>query len=468
MADGNGLTPAAPEAVETVINQLAAQFGDRLTTNRNVREVHGRDESYHTQAPPDAVVFPQTTEEVVSIVKLCAEHAVPIIPFGIGSSLEGHVAALAGGVCIDLSQMNQILEVRPDDMDVTVEAGVTREQLNTYLRDTGLFFSVDPGANATLGGMAATGASGTTTVRYGTMRDVVLGMTVVMANGDVVRTRNRARKSSAGYDLTHLMIGSEGTLGIITELTVRLYGIPEAELTAVCPFKTLRGAVETVIQTIQLGVPVARIEFLDGQAAKGLAQHANLDLPAGPTLFLDFHGSEAALSEAKEAFQSIASEHGMLDFQAASSPEARKAIWDARHGALFAALALDPGKKPVITDACVPISKLADCIEETRADIDASPFIAPIVGHVGDGNFHTILMADLDDPEQVRLAKDINDRLVKRAVDMGGTCTGEHGVGSGKISFVEYELGTAVPVMRTIKQALDPQNILNPGKIVRL
>lgn len=455
-------------AIAQVIGRLTEAYGGRVSVNPNIRAAHGRDESYHAEAPPDAVVFPQTTEDVSGIMKLCAAARVPVIPFGVGSSLEGHVAALSGGICIDLSQMNKILTLRPEDMDVDVEAGVTRMQLNAYLRDSGLFFSVDPGADASLGGMAATGASGTTTVRYGTMRENVLSLTAVMADGEIIRTRTRARKSSAGYDLTHLLIGSEGTLGIITELTVRLHGIPEAELTAVCPFETLRGAIDTVTQTVQLGIPVARIEFLDAVAAKGLAAYSKLDLPEGPTLFLDFHGSPAALAEAKARFQDIAADYGLLDFRTATTTEDRNALWAARHGALYAALALAPGKKPVITDTCVPISRLADCIEETRAELDATPFVAPMVGHVGDGNFHIILMADLDNPADVQHAKQLNDRLVKRAIAMGGTCTGEHGVGSGKIDFLEQELSSAVPVMRQIKKALDPHNLLNPGKVIRL
>jgi D-lactate dehydrogenase (cytochrome) len=450
-----------------VVAKLAERFGLRLSTNPVIRLAHGCDESYHKSAAPDAVVFPETNEEVIAIVALCAEHRVPIIPFGAGTSLEGHVAALSGGICVDLSRMNKILDVRGADMDASVQAGVTRRQLNEHLRDTGLFFSVDPGADATLGGMAATGASGTTTVRYGTMRENVLSLTVVMPSGEIVRTRSRARKSSAGYDLTRLMIGSEGTLGIITEVTVRLFGIPEAELTALCPFKEFAGAVETVILAIQLGIPVARIEFLDAAAAKGLAQYAKLDLPVAPTLFVDFHGSPAGVEEASATFRGVAQDRGLLAFRTATSTEDRKRIWDARHGALFAALALAPGRRPVITDVCVPISRLAECIAETRDDIDASGLQAPIVGHVGDGNFHCTFMIDRDSAAEVIIAKGLNQRLVGRALSMGGTSTGEHGVGSGKIDFLELEHPTALPVMRAIKQALDPLNIMNPGKILR-
>jgi D-lactate dehydrogenase (cytochrome) len=469
-------------AVGIVVAKLAERFGLRLSTNPVIRLAHGSDESYHKSAAPDAVVFPETNEEVAAIVALCAEHRVPVIAFGVGTSLEGHVAALEGGICVDLSRMNKILEVRSADMDATVQAGVTRKQLNEHLRDTGLFFSVDPGADATLGGMAATGASGTTTVRYGTMRENVLSLTVVMPSGQIVRTRSRARKSSAGYDLTRLFIGSEGTLGIITEVTVRLFGIPEAELTALCPFQDFAGAVETVILAIQLGIPLARIEFLDAAAAKGLAQYAKLDLPSGaerpsnglaalppaPTLFVDFHGSPAGVEEACATFRSVAEEHGLLAFETAKSTEERKRIWDARHGALFAALALAPGCRPVITDVCVPISALAECIAQTRDDIDASGLQAPIVGHVGDGNFHCTFMIDRDSAAEIIIAKGLNQRLVARALAMGGTSTGEHGVGSGKIDFLELEHPTALPVMRAIKQALDPLGIMNPGKILRV
>jgi D-lactate dehydrogenase (cytochrome) len=455
-------------ALGIVLGLLTKRFGVRLTTNPNIRLAHGSDESYHAPAPPDAVVYAETTEEVAWIVEQCAEHRVPVIPFGVGTSLEGHVAALAGGICVDLSRMCRILEVRADDMDASVEAGVTRLQLNQHLRDTGLFFPVDPGADATLGGMAATGASGTTTVRYGSMRENVLSLTVVMASGEIVRTRSRARKSSAGYDLTHLMIGSEGTLGIITEVTVKLYGIPEAELTAICPFRSLSGAVETVALAIQLGIPVARIEFLDEVAAEGLALYAKLDLPIAPTLFVDFHGSPSAVAEAAEAFKAVAVDHGLLAFQGATSTEERAKIWDARHGALYASLALAPGKKPVITDVCVPISRLAECIAQTRADIDRSGFVAPIVGHVGDGNFHCVLMIDRDNPDEVARARALNERLVACALRAGGTSTGEHGVGCGKIEFLEAEHPTALPVMRAIKHALDPLGIMNPGKVVRV
>lgn len=464
----NGAAPRPLPGVGLVVASLAERFGERLSTNPNIRLAHGRDESYHAPAAPDAVVFPETTEEVAAIVRLCAEHRVPVIPFGVGTSLEGHVAALKGGICVDLSRMNRILEVRSADMDATVEAGVTRLQLNEHLRDTGLFFSVDPGADATLGGMAATGASGTTTVRYGSMRENVLSLTVVMANGEIVRTRSRARKSSAGYDLTRLMIGSEGTLGIITEVTVRLFGIPEAELTALCPFKDFAGAVDTVILAIQLAIPVARIEFLDAAAAKGLREYAKLDMAAAPTLILDFHGTPRGVAEAAENFKAIAEERGLQGFITATSTDERKKIWDARHGALFAALALAPGRRPVITDVCVPISALAECIAETRADIDKSGLQAPIVGHVGDGNFHCLFMIDTADPKEVAVATNLNERLVLRALRLGGTSTGEHGIGSGKIGFLEAEHPTSLPVMRAIKAALDPLGIMNPGKIVRM
>jgi D-lactate dehydrogenase (cytochrome) len=409
-----------------------------------------------------------STEEVVAIVKLCAEHKTPVIAFGTGTSLEGHVAALAGGVCIDMSQMNRILRVNVEDLDVLVEAGVTRKQLNEHLRDTGLFFPIDPGADASLGGMAATRASGTNAVRYGTMRENVLALTVVLADGRVIRTARRARKSAAGYDLTRLFVGSEGTLGVITELAVRLYGIPEAISAAVCAFPSIESAVDTVILTIQSGIPVARIELLDESQMAAINRYSKLDHKVAPTLFFEFHGTPAGVAEQAEIVKAIAGEHGADDFQWATTSEARSKLWQARHDAYYAALALRPGSKGFATDVCVPISRLAECISETKQDLSQSPVPSALVGHVGDGNFHLVFMIDPDRPEEVAEASRLNDRMVGRALAMEGTSTGEHGVGYGKMEFLIAEHGEAVSVMRTIKKALDPDGILNPGKIVRI
>ncbi|HEX9703562.1 MAG TPA: FAD-linked oxidase C-terminal domain-containing protein, partial [Rhodospirillales bacterium] len=392
----------------------------------------------------------------------------PVIPFGTGTSLEGHVAALKGGVCIDVSRMKRIVAVNAADMDATVEAGVTRKQLNEHLRDMGLFFPIDPGADASLGGMAATRASGTNAVRYGTMRENVLALSVVLADGRIIRTSRRARKSSAGYDLTRLFIGSEGTLGVIAELTLRLYGIPEAISAAVCPFPDLKSAVETVILTIQSGIPVARIELLDEVQMDAVNRHSNLDYPVQPTLFFEFHGSAAGVIEQVEQVKGIAAEFGAGDFQWATKPEDRSKLWQARHDAYYACLALKPGCKALATDVCVPISRLAECILETRRDIAATGLLAPIVGHVGDGNFHVVVVMDPDDADEMARTKAFNERLVMRAIAMDGTCTGEHGVGYGKIDFLTAEHGEAVSVMRALKTALDPRNIMNPGKIVRV
>lgn len=466
------MTHAAPLPARTapaaLIDALQSLLGERLSTAQAVRDQHGTDESYHTPAPPDAVAFAHSTEEVVEIVKLCAAHDTPIVPFGTGTSLEGHIAALQGGICIDLSQMNAILEVRPQDMDVTVQAGVTRKQLNEHLRDTGLFFPIDPGADASLGGMTATRASGTNAVRYGTMRENVLALTVVLADGRVIRTGTRAKKSSAGYDLTRLMVGSEGTLGIITEVTLRLYGIPEAMVAAVCPFPSVAEAVDTVIQTIQTGVPVARIEFLDEVQMRAVNAYSKLDHAEVPTLFFEFHGSTGGVQEQVELVEAIAAEHGGTTFQWATTPEDRARLWEARHKAYYAGLALRPGCKAFSSDVCVPISRLADCILETRHDLDASGLTCPIVGHVGDGNFHVLFIVDAESPTEVDLAQDLNRRLVARAQGMDGTCTGEHGVGYGKMEFLETEHGEALEVMRAIKRALDPRNLLNPGKVVHV
>lgn len=452
-----------------LLDVLAQVVGaDNLSTAEAVREQHGRDESYHPSAPPDAVVFCTETEQVAAVVTACAERGVPVIPFGTGTSLEGHVAALSGGVCIDLSRMDQILEVNAEDMDARVQAGVRRKALNDYLRDTGLFFPIDPGADASIGGMTATRASGTNAVRYGTMRENVLGLTVVMADGRVIRTSRRARKSAAGYDLTRLFVGSEGTLGVITEVTVKLYGIPEAILSAVCPFPDLESAVNTVILCIQSGIPVARIELLDDVQMDAVNKYSGLDYAVRPTLFFEFHGSDAGVREQVENVKAIADEFGGDDFQWATRPEDRNKLWQARHDAYYAAIALRPGCKGIATDVCVPISKLADCIMETRKDIEASGLCAPIVGHVGDGNFHIVFVVDPDNPEELASAKDVNERMVMRAIAMDGTCTGEHGVGYGKMDFLTAEHGEALVAMRAVKMALDPQNIMNPGKIVRV
>jgi len=455
-------------ARDAAISELRTLLGERLSTAAAIRERHGKDESYHPSVPPDAVAFAQSTEEVSAIVKVCARHKVPVIPYATGTSLEGHVAALQGGVSIDLMQMNRIIEVNVDDLDCRVEPGVTRKELNEHLRDTGLFFPIDPGANASIGGMAATRASGTNAVRYGTMRENVLALTVVLADGRVIRTSKRARKSSAGYDLTRLFVGSEGTLGIITEITLRLYGIPAAISSAMCSFPSVKDAVDTVIQTIQTGIPVARIELADALQMKAINTYSKMTLPETPTLWLEFHGSEAAVAEQAEMVQTLAAEHGGTDFTWTTLPEDRKKLWQARHDAAYSNRTLRPGAELWATDVCVPISRLADCITETQKDLAGSFIPAPIVGHVGDGNFHLTLLLKPDDPREVAEAERINDRLVKRALAMDGTCTGEHGVGYGKLDFLIAEHGEAVSVMRAIKQALDPDNILNPGKIVRV
>ncbi|NUB27803.1 FAD-linked oxidase C-terminal domain-containing protein [Azospirillum brasilense] len=448
--------------------EFKALLGDRFTTAAAVREHHGKDESYHPNFPPDGVAFATSTEEVSAIVKLCAKHKLPIIPFGTGTSLEGGVAALAGGVCIDVSTMKEVLRVSPEDLDVTVQAGVTRKQLNEHLRDTGLFFPIDPGADASLGGMASTRASGTNAVRYGTMRENVLGLTVVLADGRIIKTGGRARKSAAGYDLTRLFVGAEGTLGIITEVTLRLYGIPEAISAAVCPFNDIRGAVDTVIQAIQSGIPVARIELLDEVQMDAVNKYSKLDYKVAPTLFFEFHGTAAGVKEQAEMVSAIAAEFGGSEFTWATRPEDRSKLWQARHDGYYAALALRPGSKGWPTDVCVPISRLADCILETKKDIAESSMLAPLVGHVGDGNFHLVYVIDPDKPEEMAEAKRLNDRMVDRALAMGGTCTGEHGIGYGKMEFLEKEAGDAFAVMGELKRAFDPENRMNPGKVVRI
>ena len=461
--------PARPDetTVAAVVAALAQRFGNRLVTSQAVREQHGHTLTWIPNQPPDAVVFPESTEEVAEIVRLCAVHRMPVIPFGTGTSLEGHVNAPYGGVSIDMSRMRRIIAVHAEDLDCTVEAGVTRKELNEHLRDQGLFFPIDPGADASLGGMAATRASGTNAVRYGTMKDNVLALTVVTPAGEIVKTSTRARKTSAGYDLTRLYVGSEGTLGVITEVTLKLSGIPEAVSAGVCPFPSVKAACDAVIATIQMGLPVARIELLDEVMIRGVNLHAKLGLQETPMLFVEFHGTEAGVKEQAERFGEIAAEFEGGAFDWATQPEDRSRLWQARHDAYWAALALRPGARSVATDVCVPISRLAECVDETKRDIEASGLISPIAGHVGDGNFHCQPLLDLDNADEVERVKGFIDRLVRRAIAMGGTCTGEHGVGQKKVAYLVEEHGApALEVMRTLKAALDPLNIMNPGKML--
>ena len=449
------------------LQELQKLLGERLSMSNSVREQHGRDESFHASAPPEAVAFVENNEEVAEIVRICVQHQKPIIPFGTGTSLEGHVAALHGGVCLDVSGMNKVLEVNENDLDCRVQAGVTRKQLNQHLRNSGLFFPIDPGADASLGGMTATRASGTNAVRYGTMRENVLGLTVVTADGRIIRTGTRARKSSAGYDLTRLFVGSEGTLGIITEIQLRLYGVPEAISAAVCSFETMEGAVNTTISTIQMGIPVARIELLDEVQVDAINRYSDFDYALKPTLFFEFHGTEAWVQEQVEMVKEISTEEGGSDFQWSTQEQEKQKLWEARHNAYYAGLALRPGSKGWATDVCVPISRLADCILETRSDIEESKLTVPLVGHVGDGNFHLLFLIDPEnEEEELKLYQPLNDRLVERALRMGGTCTGEHGIGSGKIKYMEAEHGDSLDLMRQIKQAFDPDNLMNPGKML--
>jgi D-lactate dehydrogenase (cytochrome) len=455
------------DAVEALTGRLRDDYGDRAVTAQAIREQHSHGEGLADAALPDIVVFPHTNDEVAAIVRLCHAARIPIIAFGVGTSLEGHVAALYGGVCLDFSQMNRVLEVNDADLDCRVQAGVTREQLNAELKGTGLFFPIDPGANATIGGMASTRASGTNAVRYGTMRENVLGLTVVTADGRIVKTGGRARKSSAGYDLTRLLVGSEGTLGIITEVQLRLYGLPEAISAAVCQFPDLGSAVDTVIVAMQLGIPVARIELLDDVQMDACIRYSQLtEFAPKPTLFFEFHGTEAGVREQAETIQSLAADHGGSRFEWATKPEDRSRLWKARHNAYYAALALAPGKQGFATDACVPISRLTDCVLETQADIVQTGLIAPIVGHVGDGNFHLVVLFDPARPEERAKAEALAARVALRAIGMGGTCTGEHGVGMHKLGALVAEHGEAVTLMQAVKRALDPHDILNPGKTV--
>ena len=459
---------ADPAAIDAVIASLRQLLGARLSSAATVREQHGKDASYHPYVAPDAVAFAQSTQEASEIVKICARHKVPLIPFGAGTGLEGNVLALRGGVCIDLSGMNQILQVNTADLDATVEAGVTHEQLNERLRDEHLFFSVDPGANATIGGMAATRASGSNSVRYGTMRENVLSLKVVLADGRVIRTAGRARKSAAGYDLTRLFVGSEGTLGVITEVTVRLYGIPAAISAAVCSFATVEAAVNAVIQTIQAGVPVARIEVANAIQMDAVNKYSKLELPVAPTLWLEFHGTEASVAEQAEIVQKITADHGGANFSWTTRLEDRQKLWRARHDVVYADRAMRPGGQIFTTDVCVPISRLAECIVATEKDVAASFLPALIVGHAGDGNFHLIIVVNPNEPMEMAEAERLNERLVHLALSFDGTCTGEHGIGCGKIDFLIAEHGEAVSVMRAIKKAIDPDNIMNPGKILRI
>ena len=458
-----------PQAVAGIVRTLRHDYGDRAVVNASVREQHGHGEGMTDTALPDVVVFPHSNEEIASIVRQCNRARIPVIAFGVGTSLEGHVAAIHGGVCLDLTQMNRVLEVNAEDLDCRVQAGVTREQLNAELKGTGLFFPIDPGANATIGGMTSTRASGTNAVRYGTMRENVLGLTVVTADGTIVRTGGRARKSSAGYDLTRLFVGSEGTLGIITEIQLRLYGVPEAISAAVCQFPDLKSAVDTVIVAMQVGIPVARIELLDEVQMDACIKYSKLvEYEAKPTLFFEFHGTEASVKEQAESMQAIAADHGGSAFEWATRPEDRSRLWKARHNAYYAALALEPGKQAFATDACVPISRLTECVLETRADVETTGLTAPIVGHVGDGNFHLVVLFDPNSPQDRAKAEALAQRASMRAIAMGGTCTGEHGIGMHKLDALVKEHGDAVELMKTLKRALDPMNILNPGKTVPL
>ncbi|MGB3745758.1 MAG: FAD-linked oxidase C-terminal domain-containing protein [Xanthobacteraceae bacterium] len=456
-------------AVATVIATLAARYGNRLVTSQAVREQHGHTTTWIDNQPPDAVVFPQSTEDVQEIVRLCAAHRVPLIGFGQGTSLEGQLNAPRGGICLDFRDMNRVLAVHAEDLDCVVEPGITRKQLNENLRDTGVFFPIDPGADASLGGMAATRASGTNAVRYGTMKDNVLALKAVLANGEVISTGHRAKKSSAGYDLTRLLVGSEGTLGIITELTLRLAGIPEAISSGICPFPSVEAACNATILTIQSGIPVARIELLDEMQVKASNAYSKLTLPEMPMLFLEFHGSEQSVAEQSQRFGEIARELGGGPFDWATRTEDRTRLWQARHDAYWAVMGLRPGVRALSTDVCVPISRLAECVTQSQRDVQESRLLAPIVGHVGDGNFHMLLLIDHTDADEVERAKAFLERLVDRALAMDGTCTGEHGIGQGKMKYLPAEHGEpALAAMRAIKRALDPLDIMNPGKIFSL
>ena len=450
-----------------VLAALRALLGDRVTDAAAIREAHGRSESYHAPHPPDLVVFPESTAEVAEIVNICASARVPLTGFGAGTSLEGNAVPLHGGVSVDFGRMNAVLAVNADDMDCRVQPGITRKALNAHLRDTGLLFPIDPGADASIGGMVSTRASGTMAVRYGTMKDNVLALEVVLADGRVIRTGSRARKSAAGYDLTRLLVGSEGTLGLITAVTLRLHPVPEAISAAVCPFESFSGAVATAIATIQSGIPVARLELLDEVMIAGINAYAKLGAAEQPTLFLEFHGSASGVAEQARSVEEIARDNGALGFRWTSNTEERSRLWSARDNTLYAGLGLRPGAKALITDVCVPISRLAECLDETKRDIHQAGLIAPIVGHVGDGNFHTLILIDPEDADELMRAKALHERMVLRALALEGTCTGEHGIGFGKIDYMAREHGMAVGVMASIKRALDPANLINPGKLFR-
>ena len=456
-----------PPLPDTLIAALRERFGQRFSQGESTRLQHGRDESVHPPEPPQGVVFAETTEDVAETARLCHAHRVPIIPYGAGSSVEGHLLAVRGGISLDLSGMNRVVAIHAEDLDATVQAGVTRKQLNDALKGSGLFFPIDPGADASLGGMAATRASGTNAVRYGTMRENVMAMTVVLADGRIIRTGSRAKKSSAGYDLTRLFVGSEGTLGIVTELTVKLYPVPEAMSAAVCAFPSIDAAVTTVIQTIQMGIPVARIELLDALTLTAINRFSKTTLPERPTLFFEFHGSEASVAEQAEFVQQLAGEQGGENFEWATRPEDRTRLWQARHDAYFACLQMKPGGRAFPTDVCVPISRLAECIAATNEDLQQVSIPIMLFGHVGDGNFHLVVLVDPANEKDMQEAEWINERVVERALAMEGTCTGEHGIGLGKKKFMVREHGEgAVEVMRAMKAALDPDDLLNPGKIL--
>ncbi|MEO0344551.1 MAG: FAD-linked oxidase C-terminal domain-containing protein [Pseudomonadota bacterium] len=454
--------------IQDAISELEHTFGDKLSQTQSIRDLHGQNETYFAAMPPDAVFFPETSEDVAAAVKICAKHGCPIVPWGVGTSLEGHALAVKGGVTFSFQNMASVIEILPQDLSVRVQPGVTREVLNQELRATGLFFPIDPGANATIGGMAATRASGTTAVRYGTMRENILAMTVVMADGCIIKTGTRAKKSSAGYDLNHLLIGSEGTLGIITELTLKLHGQPEAIGAAICAFPSVERAVNTTIQCIQMGIPVARMELVDAISMKCINAYSKTDYPEEPHLFMEFHGTKASVTEQSQMVETIAQELGGNGFQWTTKPEERTQLWSARHTAYWAIKAHWPERQGMSTDVCVPISQLAEAIAAAQKDVAAHGLPGPIVGHVGDGNYHVLLLSDPNQPSELQVAKDIAARMAEHALQLGGTITGEHGIGMGKMALLESEYGPSVQTMSAIKRALDPQNILNPGKIIRI
>ena len=458
--------PRNETGIETVLGILKQRFGEKFQTGQAIREQHGHTTTWIKNQAPDGVVFPQNTQDVADIVTICAKHKVPVIPFGTGTSLEGHINAPAGGISIDVSEMNKVLAVYAEDLQAVVQPGVTREDLNTHLRDSGLFFPIDPGANASLGGMTATRASGTNAVRYGTMKDNVIGLEAVMADGTVIRTAHRAKKSSAGYDLTRLLVGSEGTLGLITEITLRLQGIPEAISAARCSFPTVDAACRAAMMAIQYGLPVARMELLDADSVRAINNYSKLGLPEEPLLLLEFHGSDAGVAEQTEMFQAIAEEVGGTGYEAAASTEDRNRLWKARHDAYWAIQTLRPGTQALATDVCVPISRLAECVTASQAKLEELGLLGPIAGHVGDGNFHNALLVDMNDPDERAKADAFTGWLADLAISMDGTCTGEHGIGQGKMPYLQRELGPAAQYMGMVKKALDPDNIMNPGKIV--